>query len=720
METAMAQNIIETAVSLLEEGLSILPVGKHKRPTLSEWTSLQTAPMTPEDGANYFKKQFGIGLICGKVNGNLEAIDFDPHENDIEPTYKSFMDDAGVQAIMSNHSFYIEKSPSGGYHILYRYESTGTQESAIVMARWTAGKTGKAETKIETRGEGGYIIIAPTPNYATIQGDIFKLPTISQEERDYLINTARQFDESGKGQQSAETTSSDSAYHHTDPISYFNWHEAPYAKWLLEKNGWTYIDYDKGQQVERWRRPGKTEGHSATWGKKHNALYVFSGSAAPFEQNKYYTPYQIIVLLQFGGNYRKASSWIEIKYFAKDFGFIRVATDYLKVIEKTDRYGIQRTELKPWKKDEIKQDHGSQYLTKIPLFDDFTLIPSNTDYQPIIENCYNLYRPFRHEPKAGRWEWTNTLLAHIFNEQYELGMRYLQALYLHPERMLPILVMVSTERQTGKTTFLNWLNMVFGDNMAMISPDDLIGSFNDVYAHANIMAIEEAFIEKSITVEKLKNLATTKFLTVNAKWVSKYKIPFFGKIIMASNNEDKFARIDDEEIRFFVRKVGRPKVKNHNIEEDLQKEIPAFLHYLKTLPPIDWTKDRSGFTPEELNNHSLEKVKKESKAGLYKELKLYIMELFHNHPENVGAFEATPTDIKNKWFKNNSRVEAHYIGRVLREDFKLTSLEVKKYYPFGETQKHEDAGEGYSTTINLAPRTGRPFLFDIKHFRDEE
>jgi hypothetical protein len=712
METAMAEDIIQTAVSLLEEEISILPVGKHKRPTLASWAHLQESPMTPQDGANYFKNQYGIGLICGKINGNLEAIDFDPHDGDIEPIFNAYMSDPGVAAILSNNPLYIEKSPSGGYHLLYRYEVEKTiQGGATVMARWEDGST-----LIESRSEGNYIIIAPTPGYKAIEGEIFKIPTITQDEREYLINHARSYDKRGKDQQTVNAPLNNGAYHHTDPVSYFNWNHADYAKQLLEKNKWTCLDYDKIEKIEKWRRPGKSDGHSATWGWKHNALHVFTGSAAPFEKDKYYSPYQILVLLQFNGDYRKAHSWIELKHLKSDFGFIRVATDYMKVIEKTDRYGIKRTELKPWKKDEIKQDHGSAYLTKIPLFDDFTLTPSNTNYQPIIENCYNLYRPFRHEPKAGQWEWTNTLLGHIFDEQFELGIRYLQALYLHPDRMLPILVMVSLERQTGKTTFLNWLNMIFGDNMAMISPEDLTGSFNDVYAHANIMAIEEAFIEKSITVEKLKNLATTKFLTVNAKWISKYKIPFFGKIIMASNNEDKFARIDDEEIRFFVRKVGKPKVKNHNIEEDLQNEIPAFLHYLTTLPPIDWSRDRSGFTPEELNNASLQKVKQESKAGLYKELSLLITELFDNHPENATSFMAAPTDIKNKWFKNNSKIEAHYIGRVLREDFKLKANKLQKYHPFGESYQYEDNGNGLSTRIPAAPKAGRPFAFDIENF----
>jgi len=132
-----------------------------------------------------------------------------------------------------------------------------------------------------------------------------------------------------------------------------------------------------------------------------------------------------------------------------------------------------------------------------------------------------------------------------------------------------------TGKADRETTFLNWLNMIFGDNCVLINPSDLTSDFNSSYATANVIEIEETLIEKSITVEKLKALSTGKFVSVNEKFISNYKLPFFGKIILASNNEDKFAKVDDEEIRFFVRKVGKPKYKNHDVENDLRKK---FLH----------------------------------------------------------------------------------------------------------------------------------------------
>jgi hypothetical protein len=39
--------------------------------------------------------------------------------------------------------------------------------------------------------------------------------------------------------------------------------------------------------------------------------------------------------------------------------------DYFKTISKTDRFGIDRTELKLWQKDAIVQDYGKSILDKI-------------------------------------------------------------------------------------------------------------------------------------------------------------------------------------------------------------------------------------------------------------------------------------------------------------------------------------------------------------------
>lgn len=180
---------------------------------------------------------------------------------------------------------------------------------------------------------------------------------------------------------------------------------------------------------------------------------------------------------------------------------------------------------------------------------------------------------------------------------------------------------------------------------------------------------------------------------------------------MASNNEDKFARIDEEEIRFFVRKVGIPTIINHNIEADMVNEIPAFLHHLTTLPDIDWSRDRSGFTPDEIYNEMLKNVKKESKSGLYKD----IYELFKDRFMQLNAEKlagnallgdyittiyAAPIDIKARWFEKNSRIDIQYIKNVLKNEYKKTPNRPMRYIPFEDSDS----------------KTGTPYTFAASDF----
>lgn len=687
-------NIKQAAVDMLDAGLSVVPVRKNKK-AIGAWTPLQTEPLSLNEVPERFNNAWGVGLICGEVSGGVECIDFDAHDKNIVDIYRQFTTQEGIRKIIGDNRVYTERSPRGGFHIIYRYsDESGRQAASQVLAKWN-----KTETMIETRGEGGYVIVAPSPLYEERNGDIMNLPVIEQYERDALIEFAKTLTLYKEAESNLpDDTGEVAAFDNTDPISFFNWNKSGYAKKILEDIGWVRVGFNKTEGVENWRRPGKSDGVSATWGKKHESLYVFTSSAEHFKQNTYYTPFQILVKIRFKNHYNAAINWIMQKYFGEEVPYIRVGVDYYKVIKKRDRYQLERVELKAWRKDEIKQDFGKEYISRIPLFDDFTIYPDNFNYKQVIDNCYNLYKPFSHTPKEGKWEWSKIMMEHIFGDQVDLGYRYLQALYLHPKRMLPILVMVSEQRQTGKTTFLNWLNMIFGDNMSNIAPEDLAGSFNHVYATSNIIAVEETLIEKAITVEKIKALATGKFLTVNQKFVNQYKVPFYGKIILASNNEDKFARIDEEEIRFFVRKVGKPIHYNHAIEDDLMAEVPAFLHHLTTLPAIDWSRDRSGFTPEEIYNDTLRKVKDESKSGLYKELDELITSWFENcHSDRLMV---APVDLKDEWFHNNSQIGRQYIKSVLKREFKLEPEDsIIRYEPFDKMTK-----------------TGRPYTFLRENF----
>ena len=70
----------ETALNYLAAGLAVLPADKTlKRPVMA-WKNYQEhRPVTAEVESWFSDRHNAICLICGKVSGNLEVIDFDQH-----------------------------------------------------------------------------------------------------------------------------------------------------------------------------------------------------------------------------------------------------------------------------------------------------------------------------------------------------------------------------------------------------------------------------------------------------------------------------------------------------------------------------------------------------------------------------------------------------------------------------------------------------------------
>lgn len=430
-------------------------------------------------------------------------------------------------------------------------------------------------------------------------------------------------------------------------------------------------------------------------------LEVLTKNKLNLTPGKQYTKFMILAILKFNGSYRKAISHIEMKYLNKEIPYIRVGIDYFKIITKTDRYGIPRKIVKGWNKSEMIQDHGKAIINSIHLFDDFCIEPDNLDHDIIHDNCYNLYAEFSHKPASSTITEYDIpisigLLKHIFGEQYELGLKYLKILYELPKQALPILCLVSQERQTGKTTFLNWMNIIFGDNFTQINPEELHSSFNSSYAHKNVIAIDETVVDKSQAVEKLKSLVTSKTISVNQKFVANYSIPFFGKVIICTNKENDFIRVDQEEIRFWIRKIHSIERINTLIEQQLADEVPALLKFLMQLPAIDATKSRMVFTIEELENDSLTIIKNESWSGLRKELTFYINDYFSQN--EYQEFYATPMDLKKQFFNSNNNISINYIAKVLRDEMKMEPEKIMRYRSFNKTT-NEDS------------RVGMPYIF---------
>ena len=136
--------------------------------------------------------------------------------------------------------------------------------------------------------------------------------------------------------------------------------------------------------------------------------------------------------------------------------FISVGTTIYKLVNQPRLNGGYVKKRIVWNNETLRQDYGKDYLATVP---------DHVGYRPVVDKFLNLYEPIEHRPQQGGFPCIQSLVRHIFGEQYELGMDYLQLLYLKPVQKLPILLLVSEERNTGKSTFLNFLKAVFQNNV---------------------------------------------------------------------------------------------------------------------------------------------------------------------------------------------------------------------------------------------------------------
>ncbi len=267
----------------------------------------------------------------------------------------------------------------------------------------------------------------------------------------------------------------------------------------------------------------------------------------------------------------------------KENSYVRIGTQFFRLSKIPLISGDVLEKLIPWNIQTIRDDHGyknQKFIDAIPRYIGFVSIPTHINYQRDIRGFYNTYEPINYTPKKGNIDISKKFVKHIFEEHYDLGLDYLKILYEYPTQILPILSLVSYERGTGKTTFLNWLKAIYASNMTINKKEDFRSNFNSDWASKLIIAVEEVLFDRLSDTEYIKNLSTSKFFKAEAKSKDKVEIEFFSAFILASNHEKTFVKISPNETRFWVRKIKPFENEDEAFLDKLISEIPAFLYFL--------------------------------------------------------------------------------------------------------------------------------------------
>jgi hypothetical protein len=352
-----------------------------------------------------------------------------------------------------------------------------------------------------------------------------------------------------------------------------------------------------------------------------------------------------------------------------DDRFERIGTTYYKIVRQPNAAGQLIERSIPWTIEAIRQDYGKDFLANVPKYDGFCCVPSHLDYQPVVGNFKNKYSPLSHIPAEGEWSCIESLVRHIFGEQYDLGLDYLQILYTMPLQKLPILLLVSEERNTGKSTFLNFLKLLFEANVTFNTNENFRSQFNDDWNGKLIIVVDEVLLNKREDSERLKNLSTTRNYKMEAKGRDREEVSFFAKFVLCSNNEYLPVVIDPGETRYWVRKIPKLTTDDTTFLEKIRYEIPAFLHALTYRQLSTAEESRMWFAPGLIDTDALQKIIRANRNRVELELAELLLDIMASM--HVDTVYFCFNDILNLFDYQRVKTDRTALRKVVQDCWKL-------------------------------------------------
>jgi putative DNA primase/helicase len=319
------------ALAWHDQGYCVLPAARDgsKRPALA-WQQYQHQRPDRATVEQWFAdpRQTGLGIICGAASGGLEMLELEGRavEAGAVEDIKLLVEHANLVDLWLRVTAtgYVERTPSGGVHILYRLADAPVPGNTKLARRPATPDelrdNPREKTKVlaETRGEGGWTVTAPSNGsthptgqpWSITYGHAGHIPTITVDEREQLHRVFRALDRTPPPAAPApsrplQAVPVEGAVSPGDDFeARTDWADQQ----LLGGAGWRIL----GRRGDRlsWLRPGKeTPGISATTGGAadgRDRLYVFS-SATDFPTEQPMTKFGAYAVLHHGGDHSAAA-----------------------------------------------------------------------------------------------------------------------------------------------------------------------------------------------------------------------------------------------------------------------------------------------------------------------------------------------------------------------------------------------------------------------------
>jgi hypothetical protein len=353
-------NLLEAGSLMLKQGLSVLPTGLDKKSTIT-WKPLQSKALTTEELETALANPSAeaIGIVTGSVSGNLEVIDIDSKYDitgQLENDLLACIDPELLEKIV------IARTKGNGLHLYYRAPVVSGNEK--LARRYTTDQeratnpNEKIKVLVETRGEGGYVIAPPSYGYTYLQGDYSTIPTISDQERSYLLSIARSFNEVEDTPTTQEITTSRGE--DLTPWKEFNLTGSSDVIALLQARGWSIVG-ETGERIYLKRAGESSSRYSGNYHKGLNKLYVFSTSTE-LQDGKALSNTDVLLQLECNGDTKELNKKLREMGYGKPYS--SSSPDRVDVIEaptNTGEFTEKELEefkelLQPLTRDKIRED----------------------------------------------------------------------------------------------------------------------------------------------------------------------------------------------------------------------------------------------------------------------------------------------------------------------------------------------------------------------------
>lgn len=449
-------------------------------------------------------------------------------------------------------------------------------------------------------------------------------------------------------------------------------------------------------------------------GSTHKIQYVFGLTSVQAFYDLYKEQIEGRDFVYKGKPYHVENEKPVISWGGIENSFILVGNDYYQKVVDTSAHGDNEINLYRREKGIIINRYGKEFSKAIPIYDNFANIPENdpdkyrqrilSEKDGVQSVLYNIYRPLDWRPLAGEWPTIEKFLHHIFDYQntqgqplFELALDWLQIVYINPTQQLPCICLVSKDRETGKTTFLDFLHLIFSENFRVLDSERIGSRFNEGWAGKLVIGVDESLIDpenKGTVANTLKTLITNKTINSEGKGTANKPIANYAKLVMCSNDETNFIKIESEENRYMVVKVPTLQEKDPDLLEKMKAEIPAFLFFLKNRQLHHERKDRLWFDPKEFETDALLRIQECTENLLIRNIKDCIRTQFFIQMTNeIRLSKGVIYDLVKAQYKHADKVR---IGDYMKsQGYKLRNASTFIYYLDYDSQGTEKKDRSY-------------------------